>query len=89
MATRSISIDAELLERAERVARERGVVVEQFVQETLERELDKSEPRSQQDARAQEKGEQPPFSCIGAFRSGRSDLSRLASEDVFEPEPFR
>jgi hypothetical protein len=32
---------------------------------------------------------QPPFSMIGAFRSGRGDLSRLASEDVFEPEPFR
>jgi hypothetical protein len=33
--------------------------------------------------------EQPPFSLIGAFRSGRSDLSQLASEDIFEPEPWR
>lgn len=32
---------------------------------------------------------QPPFSLIGAFESERGDLSRLASEDVFEPEPWR
>lgn len=32
--------------------------------------------------------EQPALTCIGAFSSGRGDLSKLASEDVFEPEPF-
>jgi hypothetical protein len=32
---------------------------------------------------------QPSFSLIGAFRSGRDDLSQLASDDEFEPEPFR
>jgi hypothetical protein len=32
---------------------------------------------------------QPPFSLIGAFRSGRGDLSERASRDEFEPEPFR
>lgn len=32
---------------------------------------------------------QPPFSLIGAFRSGRDDLGRLASSGVYEPEPFR
>jgi hypothetical protein len=31
----------------------------------------------------------PPLMCIGAFRSGRSDLSRLASEDIFEPDSWR
>ena len=31
----------------------------------------------------------PPLNCIGAFASGRGDLSRRASEDEFEPEPFR
>lgn len=33
--------------------------------------------------------EQPALTCIGAFSSGRGDLSKLASEDVFEPEPYR
>jgi hypothetical protein len=32
---------------------------------------------------------QPAFSLIGAFRSGRSDLSERASRDEVEPEPFR
>jgi hypothetical protein len=32
---------------------------------------------------------QPAFSLIGAFRSGRGDLSERASRDEFEPEPFR
>ena len=34
-------------------------------------------------------GEQPPVTCIGMFESGRSDLSELASRDVYEPPPFR
>ena len=34
-------------------------------------------------------GEQPPVTCIGMFASGRGDLSKLASEDVYEPPPFR
>jgi hypothetical protein len=32
---------------------------------------------------------QPRFSLIGAFRSDRDDLGRLASQDVYEPERFR
>jgi hypothetical protein len=32
---------------------------------------------------------QPPFSLIGAFTAGRSDLSARASRDEFEPPPFR
>jgi hypothetical protein len=32
---------------------------------------------------------QPPFSLIGAFHSGRGDLSERASRDEFEPQPFR
>lgn len=32
---------------------------------------------------------QPPFSLIGVFHSGRNDLGRFASTDVYEPEPFR
>ena len=44
---------------------------------------------SESPRQAEDEGEQPPFTCIGAFSSGRSDLSKLASEDVFEPEPFR
>lgn len=85
--TRTVELDAELLERARRVADERGVAVPQLVQEALEHELGGEEP--QPGSRVKDEGEQPPLTCIGAFRSGRSDLSKLASEDVFESEPFR
>jgi hypothetical protein len=73
---RTVEIDTELLERARRVARERGVAVPQLVREALEHEMGVEEP-------------QPPFSLIGAFSAGRSDLSELASRDEYKPPPFR
>jgi hypothetical protein len=81
-----VEVDAELLERAPQVADERGVAVPQLVRDALEHELAETALNPRQ---AEDEGEQPPFTCIGAFRSGRGDLSKLASEDVFEPEPFR
>jgi len=84
--TKTIEVDAELLERARQVAEKRGVAVPQLVREALEHELAELNAKSQQ---AGDDGEQPPLTCIGAFSSGRGDLSKLASEDVFEPEPFR
>lgn len=86
MPTKTVEVDAELLERARQVADERGVAVPQLVREALEHELAELTAKSQ---RAEDGGEQPPLTCIGAFSSGRGDLSKLASEDVFEPEPFR
>jgi post-segregation antitoxin (ccd killing protein) len=80
----SVEIDGDLLERARRVARERGVEVPQLVHDALEHEIGQAAPRPTED-----EGEQPALTCIGAFRSGRGDLSKLASEDVFEPESFR
>lgn len=87
--TKTVEVDAELLERARRVADERGVAVPQLVREALEHELAESTPEPNGPRQAKDEGEQPPLTCIGAFSSGRGDLSRLASEDVFEPEPFR
>lgn len=81
---KTVEIEAELLERAQRVARERGVAVPQLVSEALEHELGPETPRP-----AEDEGEQPPVTCIGMFASGRGDLSKLASEDVYEPPPFR
>jgi hypothetical protein len=75
---KSVEVEAELLERARRVARERGVAVPQLVHDALEHELG-----------PEQEGEQPPVTCIGMFESGRGDLSKLASEDVYEPPPFR
>jgi hypothetical protein len=74
-----IQAEPELVERAKRRARERGVSVAQVVREALEHELgaDGEEPLA------------PPLTCIGIGRSGRGDLSRRASEDEYEPEPFR
>jgi hypothetical protein len=79
-----VEIEVDLLERARRVARERGVEVPQLVQDALEHEIGAAAPRANGD-----QGEQPPLTFIGAFHSGRGDLSKVASEDVFEPEPFR
>ncbi|MGH2865228.1 MAG: hypothetical protein ACRDJX_08270 [Solirubrobacteraceae bacterium] len=74
-----IQAEPELVERAKRRARERGVSVARVVREALEHELgvDEEEPLA------------PPLHCIGIGRSGCGDLSRRASEDEYEPEPFR
>jgi len=55
--------------------------------EALEHELAGADNESL--SRAKVEGEQPPLTCIGAFSSGRGDLSMLAAEDVFEPRPSR
>lgn len=75
-----IQAEPELLERAKRRASERGVSVAQVVREAMEHELGPAE---------EEEPIPPPLLCIGIARSGRSDLSRRASEDEYEPEPFR
>jgi len=75
--SKSVEVDAELLERARRVADQRGVAVPQLVRQALEHEIGPAD------------GEQPPVACIGMFESGRGDLSELASRDVYEPPPFR
>lgn len=74
-----IQAEPELVERAKRRASERGVSVAQVVREALEHEL----------GAAPQEPIPPPLRCIGAFSSGRGDLSRRASEDEYEPEPFR
>jgi hypothetical protein len=68
--------DDELLARAKRRASERGVSVAQLVRDALEKELGDS-------------GRAPPaLTIIGVGHSDRSDLSRLAGKDVYEPEPW-
>jgi hypothetical protein len=78
-----VEIEGDLLTQARRIARERGVEVPELVHEALEHEVGPAAPEPTGD-----EGEQPPLTCIGAFRSGRGDLSKLASEGVFEPERF-
>jgi hypothetical protein len=75
-----IQAEPELIERAKRRARERGVSVAQVVREAMEHELgveDEEEPLA------------PPLRHVGVVSSGHGNLARLASEDIFEPEPFR
>jgi hypothetical protein len=75
-----IQADPELVERAKRRARERGVSVAQVVREAMEHELgvaDEEEPLA------------PALRHVGVVSSGHGNLARLASEDIFEPEPFR
>jgi hypothetical protein len=71
-----IQADEQLLERARRLAAERGTSVAQVVRDALEQHLG---------------GETipPPLTSIGAVSSQRGDLSRRAGEDEFEPEPYR
>jgi hypothetical protein len=73
-----IQAEPELVERARRRAAERGVSVAQVVRDAMEHELG-----SPDDERIP-----PPLTCIGAFSSGRSDLSELASGDFYEPDPW-
>ncbi|HSZ70930.1 MAG TPA: hypothetical protein VK756_11290 [Solirubrobacteraceae bacterium] len=73
-----IQAEPELVERAKRRAAERGTSVAQFVRDAMEHELGSGE-----DERIP-----PPLTCIGAFSSGRSDLSELANGDFYEPDPW-
>jgi hypothetical protein len=67
----------ELLARAKRRANERGVSVSQVVRDALEAELGGSDQAP------------PATTIIGIGRSGRTDLSRLANTDVYEPDAWR
>jgi hypothetical protein len=86
---RTVEIEAELLELAQRVARERGVAVPQLVSEALKHELGEAAQDREEPWWAKDEGEQPPVTCIGMISSGRGDLSARASRDEFEPEPSR
>lgn len=72
-----IQAEPELIERTKRQAAERGVSVAQVVREAITEKLGTEEERIP-----------PPLTCIGAFSSGRSDLSELASGDFYEPDPW-
>jgi hypothetical protein len=72
-----IQAEPELIERAKRRASERGVSVAQVVRDAMEHEFGSSDEHVP-----------PPLTCIGIGRSGRTDLSRLASEDIYEPDPW-
>ncbi len=71
-----IQADERLLERARRRAAERGVSVAQVFRDALERDLGDETPP-------------PPLTSIGAVRSDEDGLARRASEDEYEPEPYR
>lgn len=73
-----IQAEPELIERVKRRAAERGLSAAQIWREAAEHELGAVEERVP-----------PPLTCIGAFSSKHGDLSRRASEDEYEPAPFR
>lgn len=73
-----IQAEPELIQRAKRRAAERGISVAQVVREAMRHELGPGEERIP-----------PPLTCIGIGKSGRSDLSELASEAIFEPRSWR
>ena len=71
-----VQADETLLRRARSVAADRGVSLAQLVRDALERELGAGGP-------------QPEIRSAGAFASRSGDLGRRASDDEFEPPPFR
>lgn len=73
-----IRAEPDLIERIKRRAAERGVSAAQVWREGARHEVGPDEERIP-----------PPLTCIGAFASGRSDLSELASEPIFTPRSWR
>lgn len=71
-----VQVDEQLLERARRRASERGVSVAQVFRDALERDLGDEIPP-------------PELTSSGAVRSKEGDLSRRATDDEYEPEPYR
>lgn len=71
-----VQADERLLDRARRRAAERGVSVAQVFRDALERDLG-------------EDSAPPSLTSIGIVRSNTGDLSRRASDDAYEPEPYR
>lgn len=71
-----VQADERLIERARQRASERGVSIAQVFREALERDLG-SEQRP------------PALTSVGVVSSERGDLSRRASDDEYEPQPFR
>lgn len=71
-----IQAEPELIDRAKRRARERGVSVAQVVREALARDLTRN-------------AEPPPVSIIGMFSSEAGDLSERAGRDEYKPPPWR
>lgn len=67
--------DEELLERARRRARERGISVSQLVREALEQELGGE-------------GRPPPLTCIGVGEGTGENLAERV-EELWEPDPWR
>ncbi len=74
-----IQAEPELIERAKRRARERGVSVAQVVREAIEHELGVAEREPLA----------PALRHVGMIASGHGNLARMAGEDIFESEPFR
>ncbi|MGE5282326.1 MAG: hypothetical protein ACM3N0_08420 [Chloroflexota bacterium] len=63
----TVELDPALMARIRKAATERGVAVPQLVSTAIEHEIGDEAP-------------QPPFSLIGAFRAGRSDLGVKAKQ---------
>jgi hypothetical protein len=71
-----VQADEHLLDRARRRAAERGVSVAQVFRDALEHDLGEDAPP-------------PSLTSIGLARSRTGDLSDRASNDEYEPEPYR
>jgi hypothetical protein len=73
-----IQANPELLDRARRRAAERGVSVSQFVRDAIEHEL------GPEDAQIP-----PPTTIIGIGPPDITNLSQLADEGGYQPDPWR
>jgi hypothetical protein len=72
-----IQAEPELIQRVKRRAAERGVSASEVWRDAMRHELGPDEERIP-----------PPLTCIGIGKSGRTDLSELASKDIYEPDSW-
>ncbi len=71
-----VQADERLLDLARQRAAERGVSIAQVFRDALERDLGAERVP-------------PPLRSIGAVSSAGGGLSRRATDDEYEPEPYR
>jgi hypothetical protein len=87
MVRTTVTLPEELLKRLKRIAKERDVPMAVVIREALEEKAGQ-EPIAK--AELPELRKRPKLSFIGAFDSGQTDTSELASDrSIYEPRSWR
>lgn len=88
MVRTTITLPEELLQRLKRIAAERDVPMAVVIREALEEKA--AEERAESTEPEEPKERAPKLSFIGAFDSGYTDTSELASDrSIYKPRSWR